>query len=67
MFGGAGVSARTAYVLASGVAPSTMMLQHARTTPDDVRAILRNARERLATASAGEAEKLGDGLSSKAD
>jgi len=44
-----------------------MMLQHARTTPDDVRAILRNARERLATASAGEAEKLGDGLSSKAD
>jgi len=44
-----------------------MMLQHARTTPDDVRAILRNARERLATASAGEAEKLGYVLSSKAD
>jgi hypothetical protein len=61
VFGGAGVSARTAYVLASGVAPSTMMLQHARTTPDDVRSMMRDACERLATAREAGAEKLGDG------
>jgi hypothetical protein len=30
------------------------VLQHARTTPDDVRAMMRDARERLATARAGE-------------
>jgi hypothetical protein len=37
-----------------------MMLQHARTTPDDVRAILRDARERLVTARAAESDEPGD-------
>ena len=32
----------------------TTVLQHARTTPDDVRALLRGARDRLVTAKAGE-------------
>ena len=30
------------------------VLQHARTTPDDVRAMMRDARERLATAKVAE-------------
>jgi hypothetical protein len=36
------------------------VLQHARTTPDDVRAMMRDARERLATAREAEAEQPGN-------
>jgi len=37
------------------------VLQHARTTADDVRSIMRDARERMASAKGNAAVALGDG------